>query len=195
MKIYAGLKLHPRGFLGLPTEVRTPHVSREIKVDFVGAVSRNITIESEDNVLKPNTLIEQLYDIATSKEDELRLNSAFKERLLIAALSAFGTVLLVDWLEKQKQNPYFDTMQNRFVEETVCFVYTGFRKYHPQVYLDTLTIGKVNSYSAGPSTQQFILSKVRTNDSVTVRDFILKWLSHPNGLSDLLISLRVMFGS
>lgn len=193
MKIIGGLKLHPRGFLGSTTEYRQPHVNRPVKVDLIGAVTRSISFDVDDNVLKPNTLIEELFAKSISKEDLIKTNFLFREKILLAALSAFGTLTINQWLEAQKQNPYFDVTQNRFVEEMVCFVYTGHWKYHPALYLDSMMIGTHNSLSYGPCVREWIFAN--NKEPVLVRDFIQKWLSQRDGFSTLLISLRVLFGT
>lgn len=194
MKIYGGLKLHPNGFLGAPIEYRSTHAERPFRVDLIGAVSRKVTLENEDNTLKPNNFIDELFKEVLSHEDILARNFAFRERVYMAALQAFGTLTINDWIEKQKQNPYFDSMQNRFVEETVCYVFTGFRKYHPMIYVDTLDIGTHNAFEIGPHTRQCLLID-NLGKPMLIREFIRRWLSQRDGLSDLIFSLRVLFGS
>jgi hypothetical protein len=194
VKIFGGLKLHPNGFLGAPLEYRSAQVNRPIQVDLIGTAARRITLESEENALTPNVAIEELFQEALKQEDILERNFAFRERLYVAALRAFGTWTINEWIEKQKQNPYFDTMQNRFVEEMVCYVYTGFRKYHPMVYVDTLDIGTHNAFEIGPSVREHLLNRYQ-GQPVLIRDFILTWLGQKTGTSDLLFTLRVLFGS
>jgi hypothetical protein len=194
VKIFAGLKLHPNGFLGAPLEYRAVKVKKPIQVDLIGTASGRITLENEDNSLSPNAVIQELFDEAISHETVLQRNFAFRERLYVAALNAFGTSTINEWIEKQKQNPYFDTMQNRFVEETIGYVYTGFRKYHPMVYVDTLDIGTHNAFSIGPNIRQHILD-ANVGKPVLIRDFIRTWLGQRDGISDMLFTLRVLFGS
>lgn len=193
MKIFAGLKLHPNGFLGAPLEYRAAKPSRPVEVDLIGTATRKIRLESEENTLTPNTAIEELYEETLKHESVMKRDFAFRERLLVAALQAFGTLTINDWIEKQKQNPYFDTMQNRFVEETVHYVMTGFRKYHPMVYLDTMDIGTHNAFEIGPSTRKMLVDL--NFRPIPIREFLQMWLGQRDGLSDMLISLRVLFGS
>ncbi|BCM95225.1 hypothetical protein [Burkholderia phage FLC6] len=194
MKIFGGLKLYPNGFLGAPIEYRKAQVNKPIQVDLIGAATRRITLESEANDLTPNADIEELWKEVTKHEDMLKRDFAFRERLYRAALGSFGTLTINEWIEKQKQNPYFDTMQNRFVDETVCYVYTGFRKYHPMIYVDTLDIGKHNAWTIGIATREFLLGRYN-NEPVLIRDFLRTWLGQRDGLSDMLFTLRVFFGS
>ncbi|BAQ02699.1 virion structural protein [Ralstonia phage RSL2] len=194
MKIFGGLKLYPNGFLGAPIEYRKAQVNKPIQVDLIGAATRRITLESEANDLTPNADIEELWKEVTKHEDMLKRDFAFRERLYRSALGAFGTLTINEWIEKQKQNPYFDTMQNRFVDETVCYVYTGFRKYHPMIYVDTLDIGKHNAWTVGVATREFLLNRYN-NEPVLIRDFLRTWLGQRDGLSDMLFTLRVFFGS
>lgn len=194
MKIFAGLKLHPNGFLGAPIEYRSAHgAKRPIRVDLIGAVSRSISIDSDDSVIKPNNFIEELFKEASTKEDAMKRNIMFRERLYLAALQAFGTLTIQQWIDKQKQNPYFDAIQNRFVEETVCYVYTGFRKYHPTVYQGVCSIGSHNAFVMGPKTREFLYQPKQ--EPVLIREFIGRWLQQRDGMSDMLFTLNIMFGS
>lgn len=194
MKIFGGLKLYPNGFLGAPHEYRSAQVNKPIQVDLIGAATRRITLESEANDLTPNQTIEELYKETLKHESLLKQDFAFRERLYVAALRAFGTLTINEWIEKQKQNPYFDTMQNRFVDETVCYVFTGFRKYHPMIYVDTLDIGKHNAWTIGVATREYLINGYR-NEPMLIRDFLRYWLGQRDGLSDMLLTLRVFFGS
>lgn len=192
MKVFAGLKLHPNGFLGAPIEYREAHLNRPIQVDLIGTATRKITLENEDNTLAPNNFIEELYKEAISHEDVMKRSFEFRERVYVAALRSFGTYTINEWIERQKYNPYFDSMQNRFVEETVCYVFTGFRKYHPMIYLDTLDIGTQNAFAIGPNVRQHLINGFKP---MSIHDFLQSWLGQRDGLSDLFISLRVLFGS
>ena len=194
MKIFGGLKLHPNGFLGAPLEYRSAHPKRPIQVDLIGAATRKIVLENEDDSITPNTYVEELYGEMLKHEDILKRDFAFRERFFRVALTAFGTRTINEWIDKQKHNPYFDTMQQRFVDETVCYVFTGFRKYHPSVYLDTLDIGTHNAWAVGDAVQQHLVQGYN-NRPVLIREFLQSWLSQRDGLSDMAISLRVFFGS
>lgn len=194
MKIFAGLKLHPNGFLGAPLEYRSAHASRPIQVDLIGTATRKVTLETEDNTVTPNTFIEELFEQAISHELIVARNFAFRERVYKEALRAFGTITINEWIEKQKQNPYFDSMQNRFVEETVGYVFTGFRKYHPMVYVETLDIGEYNAFEIGPNVRNYLLN-FNGQQSMLIRDFLQQWLTQRDGMSDMLFTLRVLFGS
>lgn len=194
MRVFGGLKLHPNGFLGAPFEYRSPHASKPVTLDLVKAVTRNVSIENEDNLIKPNNFIMELYDEVIAKEDAMKRNLLFRERVYTAALQAFGTLTINEWIDRQKQNPYFDTMQNRFVEEMVCFVFTGFAKYHPASYINSFDIGERNALSIGPNVREYLL--VNSNGQpMLIRDFVLRWLGQRDGMTNLLCSLRVLFGS
>ena len=194
MKIFDGLKLHPNGFLGAPVEFRDVRVKKPVQVDLIGTAARRITLESEENALTANKEVDDLFKEITSHEGILERNFEFRERLFSVALKAFGTRTIDEWIDKQKQNPYFDTMQNRFVEEMVGYVFTGFRRYHSAIYLDILDIGTHNAFTIGPNVGQYLRNR-SGNDVMSIRDFLQKWLSQRDGLSDLAITLRVLFGS
>lgn len=194
MKIFGGLKLHPNGFLGATLEFQKAQLNKPIQVDLIGTATRRITLEADGNTVTGNVVIDELFQETLKHESIMRDSIAFRERLFTAALTAFGTETIQEWVARQKQNPYFDTMQNRFVEETVCYVYSDFRKYHPAVYLETLKIGKQNAFSIGAGTREHLFANYNGHET-NIRDFIQTWVSRRDGLSDLLFSLRIMFGS
>lgn len=194
MKIFDGLKLYPNGFLGAPVEFRDVRVKKPVQVDLIGTAARRITLESEENSLTGNKEIDELFKEITSHEDILKRNFEFRERLFTVALKAFGTATIDEWIAKQKQNPYFDTSQQRFVEEMVGYVFTGFRRYHPAIYLDILDIGTHNAFTIGPNVGQYLRNR-SGNGMMSIPEFIQKWLGQRDGLSDFAITMRVLFGS
>lgn len=194
MKIFAGLRLYPNGFLGAPAEYREAHLKKPIQIDIAGSATRRITLESDENAIAPNVTIDEIYKQATTSTVLLGQDFMFREQLYRTMLKAFGTMTIEDWVVKQKENPYFDTMQNRFLEETVAFVYTGHRKYHPAAYMDSIDMGSHNAFSIGPALREHLFGQYQSQP-ILIRDFLQQWLSQPDGLSDLLISSRIFFGS
>lgn len=192
MKLFSGLKLYPNGFLGAPIEFAKVEVDDSIKLDLIGGSSKRFMLGSENDSITPNKEIEELYERILQKEDILRDSMAFRERVFLAALRAFGTEDFTTWFELQKSNPYFGSMQNRFVEETIGFIYGKDRMYHPAVYMDSMLINAVNAFSVGVNAKTYLYSN--TNQRVMVKDIIQKWVSRTNGMSDMIISLRILFG-
>lgn len=194
MKIFAGLRLYPNGFLGAPAEYREAHLKKPIQIDIAGSATRRITLESDENSITPNVTIDEIYTKATTSTVLLGQDFMFREQLYRTMLAAFGTSTIQDWVIKQKENPYFDTIQNRFLEETVAFVYTGHRKYYPAVYMDSIDMGTHNAFSIGPAVRECLFDQ-HQSQPILIRDFLQQWLSQQDGLSDLLISSRLIFGS
>lgn len=193
MKVFAGLKLYPSGFLGAPTEYREAHIKKPIQIDIAGSATRRITLESDENTITPNVTIDEIYKKATSDATTFGQDFLFREHFYHTVMNAFGTTTITDWVLRQKENPYFDTMQNRFLEETVEFVYTGHRRYHPSAYMDIIDMGTNNAFAMGPGVRK--LFPQYQHEPITIRDFMQSWLSQPDGLSDMLISTRIMFGT
>lgn len=192
MKIFAGLKLYPHGFLGVPAETADPQIDRPIQVNVVGVATSRVTLDSGENVIKPNRGICDLYQKVVNDPHALD-KFEIRERLYYEAMRAFGTTTFNDWFERQKQNPYFDTMQNRFIEETIRYVFEGQLAYHPSVYLSSMNIGASNAFSVGPYAKRW-LKDVYSNNPITIVDFIQKWLGQDDGLTDMVTRLFIMFG-
>lgn len=192
MKVFGGLKLHPRGFLGAPIEFRKAQIDRPVQVDLIGTATRKITIESDSNRVNGNAEIDDLMKEVFKNEDILHKDAMFRERLFIAALRAFGTVSINEWVDRQKLNPYFGVMQNRVVEDLVGYVFTGQRQVHPMVYLDSVHIASRNSFSVGPNVRAYLSDH---RDRMTIQDFIGRWLTHRDGMTDMMLTLRLLFGT
>lgn len=191
MKIFGGLKLYPAGFLGAPLEVPEPTLKKPLQIDVVGVATRSVKLESNENLLRPHRAINELYEKIIN--DPLALKDfALRERLYYEALRIFGTKTLNDWVERQKQNPYFDSWQNRFVEETIGYVFEGRRPYHVSVYLTSMQLGRQNDFKVGPNIQRWV--KDNSGDPILIRDFIQRWLQQDDGLTDMATALFIMFG-
>lgn len=192
MKIFAGLKLYPHGFLGAPLETPEPQLNKPIQIDVIGTATRSVKLESSENLLRPHKAINDIYEKVISDPKALQ-DFALKERLYYEALRVFGTVTLQDWIERQKQNPYFDTWQNRFLDETIGYIYEGHRRYHVSVYLTSMQIGRVNSFKVGEKVQKWV-KDVNGKRPILIKDMIQSWLSQDDGLTDMVTSLFIMFG-
>jgi hypothetical protein len=81
-----------------------------------------------------------------------------------------------------------------FVVVLVWLVLWGLGLFVGLVFVDTLDIGTHNAFEIGPSVREHLLNRYQ-GQPVLIRDFILTWLGQKTGTSDLLFTLRVLFGS
>lgn len=193
MRVYAGgqYRLYPRGFLGSLAEYELPMNHPVSRVQVLAAGTETILkVEDLEGPVQSNTMIDRIYSKTINSQTALD-DAAFREAIYCEALKAFGTDSLFAWIVAQKENPYFDSMQNRFVDETLGYAFRGHRRFHVSTYLTCLTIGHKNAFQKG----QFMTEYWESIREMSIADFLIRWLSQDDGLTDMVQSLWIMFGN
>ncbi|MCO6704706.1 hypothetical protein [Streptomyces sp. CHB9.2] len=116
----------------------------------------------------------------------------FQKRALRVAMGCFSNFAL--FLNTQKNNPFLYGYNYEFLLDTLKYIQTGRRRVSVQNWLALLTENPKpsNDYrerNASKEIREFY-QKVGTAPSKVVSE----WISHPEGLNDLVISLYIMFG-
>ena len=144
-----------------------------------------------------NEEVDALYNAWTSDNTRLK-DFDFRERVLTAAFRAFGVRSLRTWVEAQQRKPKYSLMHQRYLLETLEFIYFGKTRA-----LKTLQWVALLSASDETNSVQTDLtpyfgpqdSLVGGGRSVAMCDIIQAWCSRPGGFEDLMVSLYVIFGS
>lgn len=119
-------------------------------------------------------------------QDTTNLN--FRFRTLDAAVSLFGDIRT--WFRLQIGAPSIVGANHDFLLDTARFVATGERQMSPLVWLDIMgdtpsPVRRVHHVKPG----EFVDAM-----GLTTPEFIQAWCAKPNGFSDMLQSLFVLFG-
>lgn len=121
-----------------------------------------------------------------------------REQIILQALRSFGDDFSA-WYSVHAQDRKIDRNLIEFIEDTCRFIRTGERKYPIQSWqrMVEMKLG-VNDYQNVPeniSELTYISSHyttgVRRNKTTNV---IQQWLTHDAGITDMLLSLYIMFG-
>lgn len=132
--------------------------------------------------------VSELYDRFTARQ------SLSYDWSYISAVIKRATSLIGDdfnrWLKIQTpNNPYVYGVNRDFLEDTVNYIRTGTRRMPIHLWRELL-VEKPRERSAVESTVKY--TPIVPLDRGA--DYIGCWLSHPDGLSDLICTLHILFG-
>lgn len=187
--------VYPRGFFGFDIGLPVQRENTDIK-KLMNSIRFNKVNVSRDRTVISNDEIETLYNKALNNEAGVR-TPEHRERVLKAALSAFGTKSFYEWCELQQESPYFTAMHRRFLNDTFEFIQTGERSVNISNW-DKLV--RVNQADITDTRVSFDYKKYFKMDQValfrrpfTVSGTVQSWVSQPGGFEDLIRSLRIIF--
>lgn len=181
------LRLFPSGFFGstcLTSATRKSnaphHFSFNVQADGV---------QNQSSMEVDLLWSDMLLDLGQSKTFE------FKERVVRIALVAFGSGTMKTWFDAQLTSPFFDEYRSKWIEETLYFVKEGKRRqYSFNVWLGLFGAPIRNNCIALPSIADKYYGRYGACQIEDTEKFIQQWVSKPNGVDDLLGSLKVLFG-
>jgi hypothetical protein len=194
------LKPYPSGFLGSNTVAQT---NQDNMVDVRAAVNQMFNRADTSKVSKHTSNIEINSIWSEVLSSNLDYNTfEFKQRVLKAALNAFGTDTLAQWISAQYSNPEFTHTHHKFIDETIEFVSSNKRREYTFSNWTMLLTCEAVEHDTPKYTeiqQKYLLSQNPKklgliNTSKTIEEFILDWVRQPKGIDDLTSSLFVLFG-
>lgn len=122
----------------------------------------------------------------------------YRELLLKKALELFGPETFTTWFRAQSQSPCFSYLHERFLKETLLYIYNRQpRSMGNSSYFRLLHVGANNAiFSAEQKESEAnelnqVISNV--NNGLTI-DLIKRWSSTIEGLQDMLSTMNVIFG-
>lgn len=134
--------------------------------------------------------IEMLYKILLDRNTNSR-SWPFYRNVLSNAMRLFGD--LRTWIQDQKSNPNLVGYNAQFLMDTINFIETGKRELSVGTWSDLLTEGGT-AHHANAVPPHLTNSRATSEISDSSNLFLQKWVSQPNGLEDLLMTLHLCFG-
>ena len=121
---------------------------------------------------------------------------AMDEKAIIVALHAFGASKFDHWYFQQFKSPAFGNTHQDFIDDTIRFIETGHRDMQLEVWAGIIGYNDrvARPKKASDICQSFIDSKTGT-DGLNMTEIVRAWLSQPNGMKDLVMSLNILFGN
>lgn len=195
-------QIYPRGFIGALQADGAAQVAKSVaNFDIVRLHSGSRAAGSPK---KPpsNQEIDTLYKEYITNSIQAH-TFQFYERVLIAAFGAFGTQDFHEWLSAQAQANGTDYLHAKFLKDTVRFISTGRREMLIETWLPMLTTGNdfQNAVSAVSKTDTAFMEMLAEYSKLApcetdrqLKTVIFEWVRQPNGITDLLKTLYILFG-
>jgi hypothetical protein len=194
------LKIYPRGFLGRPLEPQVKLKAKPFEARLNALAVRVNVFTPQVNSVDANPMVESLYGKWINRAPET-VGFDFKEKVLIAALGAFGTENFLDWYASQLYSPVFGDMHRRFLLDTLYFLINGRRNMSIENWTALVSVNdsgeKLEEFN--PQEREFFGIKdpdaqYRQPQNRSLYEIIQLWVSHPSGFDDLVSTLHLLFG-
>lgn len=193
------MRLYPRGFLGADIK---PQVQKTPKPFSDNVMRQTFHVEDFKTAKKDlfaNPAVEALY-ANYIRRSATTGDFAFREQILKAAMSAFGTMSFEFWFLSQYKSPACGDLHNRFLTDTLRFIREGNRELSLETWSALLVITGENDPVGPMSEYAKVFFGITSNygqgrQNTLLVDVLQQWCSHPNGMEDLLGTLHLLFGN
>jgi hypothetical protein len=132
-----------------------------------------------------------------SKNTSLIKDMEFRENIIKLAKEAFNNISMYDWLNIQSNANTVTSLHYNFIIETLDFISGTPRTIQTSQWIRLLEVSK-KAESIYIDIDKYFKKEGRVTKTTplpgVLSDFIVSWLSRPNGFEDMLISLYVIFG-
>jgi len=190
--------IYPRGFLGFDIGIQKDNSKVTTFLQTVRGIEFNRPINKLDSIHASNPAVDALWKDYVSGA-AFTTSFAFRERILVAALGAFGTQNFYDWCILQSSSPFLSSAHRKFFNDTLTFIETGKRSVNVSSWLNILsaTPDHQNNSPIPLRTREYfgVDLNVYNQRSLDLSDNLVVWTSQQGGFEDLLGTLVVLFGA
>lgn len=196
------LKQYPSGFLGNPNLKQTDIDHSRTAKKMINQILSKPDTSDADSIHTSSQEINDIWKEVLANTPDYKTFD-FKERILKFALTAFGTEYFLEWVSTQNQNPNFSELHQKFIDDTINFIYYDKRReYTINNWLTLLDDSKDNQKTDKLSNIQKVFF-LQPNphkgadvnmSSLTIKELIGDWVRKESGMEDLTSSLFVLFG-
>lgn len=141
-------------------------------------------------VSQGDVTVRSLYDIYHARTAVSR-SWNYRRSVIESAIRLFGNFDV--WLRDQRNNPWIVGHNRKFIEETVDFIHGKPRLLSVHVWQDLIEDTSDIGRSLSINALGIDLSSKGRGESTT--QMLQQWMSRPNGIDDLILTLNVLFGA
>lgn len=189
-------KVYPRGFLGSKLQDRVQK-DTQLTQNNMGFMPVQMTAYKKSNGVNDyNHAVQELWG-AFVREEPGVTGFEFRERVLRAALHAFGTSWFDLWFMAQLKSPFVGRNQRDFLDDCLRYLMGHPRRLFLSNWGPLLQIQN-HEGSLQPSEtarEYFGLNGRGGLRKLTLADTVQSWCSQPGGHEDLLGTLQILFGA
>lgn len=159
--------------------------------NFIKAVELGKPFDKNGNPFFFDPEIDRLIRIFENENKKVR-SFEFREEFLVAIKNAFKCNKLSDWVLEQKFSPYYSSIHNRFIEDTIRFISKGEREvsidsWKGIIYPRAATQADLNiPYS---DEMKYYLKEYNPTLNVVFSE----WTSRVGGWEDLFTTVGIIF--
>ena len=179
--------VYPRGFIGDGEGLNLVTPKAPDAQDYITAAKLNQQIITQTTVYASNQDVNDLF-LTYNSGSVYTKSFEFREQVIKVALKAFGTTEFNSWCQMQKDSPFLSAMHRKFLNETINFV-----NYQPR-QVNMSTWGSLLGPTKATETDKNIELNFDENLN-DLKDVIQQWFTIENGVSDLVQTLNILFGS
>ncbi len=199
-EVLGQFKIYPRGFLGAQLRERVERSQRLQENNNGFMPVKFSSFKKPNGVDDINHEVESLY-ASYIKRSADSTSFEFRNKILHAALRAFGTPNFRFWFEAQFESPVLTDLHHRFLDDTLQFIRTGRRDQALETWAAIISISN-NDDGAGKLSEEAMDFFGISGGGVTryprdarIIGIVQDWCSQPNGIEDLLGTLHILFGA
>jgi hypothetical protein len=197
-KTRPGWRLYPRGFVGGIPATKMERMEPQTAT-IAHSQGRIVVTQAGDSELCVSDDVEQLYAAYITRSGRVT-TMEFRDKVLKAAMNAFGSASFFRWYSEQRVSPGMGDLQYRFLVDTLGYLQGKARSMDMPMWESLITTAQAVDVprSYVDAADAFFGAKpheprARQNDSVI--NALQLWCMRPNGIEDLLQSLHLLFGN
>ena len=187
-------KLLQSGFIGLDTSdlIQIPQEERSV---MQAVISQSLFRVDTSNFYDKG--VQQLYS-QMAADPKVFSDFQFRELILKKAFALFGENDFSNWIRAQSQSPCYSYLHERYLKETLLFIYEGVpRAMSHSSYFRLLHVGANNNTFTAQDREKeedSLKQALRSISNHLTADLLKRWTEDVEGLQDLLSTLNVIYG-
>lgn len=193
-------RIYPRGFVGAAIGMRVQKNTTNAQLRFQTLSQSFQLYRPPANSIDPNPAVKELYT-QYMRGTKVETSFDYKKTLIITATRAFGTHNFLYWIQQQYASPVVGDLHREFLDDTLNYIATGERRRRLETWKSIISMkdrGAANP-TLSKTTNEFFniggsVRLVNGQRNISLIPVICDWLSHPDGYSDLIGTLHILFG-
>lgn len=186
-------RLYPRGFLGDYNNKPVAHMYDASAAIMLVLRNADTAPHRYKMLGLPNQVLDTLYQDLLSIPCYME-RFAWREELLRAALKAFGTDSLSEWVKAQSSSPYCGKYHKNFINDCLRFANGDSRLQAISSWNNLISDEDLEAGGRLPTSEEGYMFNGKFLAEASIADLIKSWCSQEEGYSDMVISLNILFG-
>lgn len=139
--------------------------------------------------------VDSIYD-ALQDDHKILKDFDYRERVLTAAKHAFKSEYFVNWLTMQRRSQFLTTMHRKFLLDTLDYIANGKRYVNVESWRNIVELRDMSDVDkrCQYNPELYFVNDGSMAHTRKLVEVLAKWVSHPTGFNDLIMTLFIIFG-